>query len=147
MLKSVGKVLSMDFINSLMRAPRANEIAEGVYLGGFNLNRDLIASGLVVNTYPFGDLYTELFSGSYTPGTPEYLERLLAAQDAPNDFGVCDRWEQIVKTWPELLTDPRHFVIGLAEVRRDEQPAWGGWRWHKWGEYIGDFEPQQEYLS
>ena len=23
----------------------------------------------------------------------------------------------------------------------------GGWRWHKWGEYIGKHNPQYEYLD
>jgi hypothetical protein len=35
----------------------------------------------------------------------------------------------------------------LTEVRKDDQPKQGGWRWHKWGPYIGTHEKQFEYLA
>jgi hypothetical protein len=31
-------------------------------------------------------------------------------------------------------------------VIKANQSHEGGWRWHKWGEYIGKYEPQYEYL-
>lgn len=63
-------------------------------------------------------------------------------------YGVCDSLEQIKAKCPELDDDPnRKFVITLTEVRKDSQPEYGGWRWHKWGEYIGDHEIEHEYLA
>jgi len=64
-----------------------------------------------------------------------------------NCYGVCDDVQQLLDRCPMLVEDPdREFAITLTEIRRDEQPADGGWRWHKWGPYIGAHEPQCEYL-
>lgn len=69
------------------------------------------------------------------------------APDFPSDYGVCDTPEQVLERWPSLETDPRRFIILFGEIRKDEQPEHGGWRWHKWGEYIGTKDPQCEYLA
>jgi hypothetical protein len=68
-------------------------------------------------------------------------------QNTPNDYGVCDSPEQVLAKWPQLATDPRRFVVLFGEIRKEDQPEQGGWRWHKWGEYIGTKEPQYEYLA
>jgi len=34
----------------------------------------------------------------------------------------------------------------LRVIRKDLEPTDGGWRWHKWGEYIGTQNPQMEYI-
>ena len=54
-----------------------------------------------------------------------------------NCYGVCDSPDQFM-AWcgPQLAADPRHFVVSFVVVRRVEQDV-GGWRWHKWGPYIG----------
>lgn len=93
----------------------------------------------LVTEYPFWplDLKIEVFR--------THAENHLAAQ-LPDDYGVCDYPAQIVEKFPGILVDPRHFVIGVTEVRRENQPGRGGWRWHKWGEYIGEHKPQYEYL-
>jgi len=62
-------------------------------------------------------------------------------------YGVADSIEQ----WRSLFeakveADPHEYCVGFTEVRRGEQPRDGGWRWHKWGEYVGVHEPQCEYL-
>ncbi len=64
-------------------------------------------------------------------------------------YGVCDNWEQIFERVPELKyykESKENFVIFLCEHNKKNQPERGGWRWHKWGEYIGDQNPQCEYL-
>lgn len=62
-------------------------------------------------------------------------------------FGVCDSPEQFMaKVGHALEASDRKFCMSFVEVRKDQQPADGGWRWHKWGEYIGDGEPTMEYL-
>ena len=63
-----------------------------------------------------------------------------------NAYGVCDSIEQLLKHFPELEAPGREFVVTLSEVRKDNQPSSGGWRWHKWGPYIGAHDPQYEYL-
>ena len=79
-------------------------------------------------------------SSDFMPGYESYP--LLSI----GSYGVCDSLEQLKNKCPELEASDRKFVVTLTEVRREDQPASGGWRWHKWGEYIGDHSPQHEYL-
>lgn len=62
-----------------------------------------------------------------------------------SEYGVCDTPEQAV----EKLRLREHGVklfVTFVRIRRDEQSRSGGWRWHKWGDYIGNQNPQNEYL-
>ncbi len=61
-------------------------------------------------------------------------------------YGVCDSVENLLAVVTELANPDRQFVVTLTKVTREEQSPEGGWRWHKWGEYIGAFDPQREYL-
>lgn len=63
------------------------------------------------------------------------------------EHGVADSVEQITEVYPGLLTDPRAFAITCLPVSKADQPAHGGWRWEKWGEYIGRHTPTAQYLA
>ena len=63
-----------------------------------------------------------------------------------NSYGVCDSYEQILEQCPALQDPNRQFVITITPIVRANQSPEGGWRWHKWGPYIGTFNPQCEYL-
>ena len=63
-----------------------------------------------------------------------------------NAYGVCDSVEQILAACPELENSDRKFVVTVTPIIRDQEPKQGGWRWHKWGPYIGTKKPQHEYL-
>lgn len=63
-----------------------------------------------------------------------------------NEYGVCDSVQQILDQCPELQDPKRHFIIAITPVVKAEQSPEGGWRWHKWGPYIGTFDHQFEYL-
>lgn len=78
--------------------------------------------------------------------TTEELRARLGDEDCPSDYGVCDSPEQVTDRWPRIIVDRRPFVIAFTPFLRADQPEQGGWRWHKWGEYIGTQEPTHEYL-
>lgn len=61
-------------------------------------------------------------------------------------YGVCDNYEQVLSHHPEVNDPNKKFVITLTPIIKAEEPSGGGWRWHKWGEYIGTLNPQCEYL-
>jgi hypothetical protein len=63
-----------------------------------------------------------------------------------NSYGVCDSPDQILAQCPELFAPDRGFVITVTPVIRKNQNPQGGWRWHKWGPYIGTHKIQHEYL-
>ena len=57
----------------------------------------------------------------------------------------ADRWNTRVQA-ARMIHGPDPVTVFVVEIRRDTQPKEGGWRWHKWGTYIGKHEPQHEYL-
>lgn len=65
-------------------------------------------------------------------------------------YGVADSVDQIKEYFKEEIEDPnRKFFITMTPVFQDKENKgkFGGWRWHKWGEYIGELNPQCEYLD
>ena len=64
-----------------------------------------------------------------------------------DEYGVCDSIEQLLEKCPILENDPdRQFIISITEIVAADQPEEGGWRWSKWGEYIGDHKITAEYI-
>jgi hypothetical protein len=62
-------------------------------------------------------------------------------------YGVVDSPEQFRDRYASQLdADDRSFVVFFTAINKSDQPDEGGWRWHKHGEYIGDKNPQCEYL-
>lgn len=61
------------------------------------------------------------------------------------EYGVCDTPEQAVEHL-KLRERAEPYFITFVKIERATQPSDGGWRWHKWGSYIGTKEPQREYL-
>ena len=68
------------------------------------------------------------------------------------DYGVADNASQVLDYYEHLLKEhgdymnDRKFIIQMTPIFRENQPECGGWRWHKWGMYIGEFEPKRKYL-
>jgi hypothetical protein len=87
-----------------------------------------------------GVFITHLSGKNHFPNTeerPEFNQR--------DSYGVCDNLSQIKSHYPELIESNRKFVVLMTEIRHDEQTE-QGWRWRKWGDYIGIHKPQHEYL-
>lgn len=65
-------------------------------------------------------------------------------------YGVADTIEQIKEYYREEIVDrENNYVLALTPVwqERENKGKGGGWRWHKWGEYIGKLNPKCEYLD
>ena len=63
-------------------------------------------------------------------------------------YGVSDNIQQVLNRFKDKIEDPNNkYVITFTPVSSEEQPDKGGWRWHKWGEYIGTQNPEFEYLA
>ena len=60
-------------------------------------------------------------------------------------YGVCDNYEQVLEHCKDFI-EKVDCIITVTPIIRETEPDWGGWRWHKWGEYIGTQNPQHEYL-
>ena len=64
------------------------------------------------------------------------------------EYGVVDTPEQLLEKI-DLVSIPEKVFVSFVRIDRDQNNAGkgGGWRWHKWGEYIGDQDPQCEYID
>ncbi len=108
----------------------------GIYLmAHWSLDRMLQNIGIRTESYPGIALRN--------PRTGEYVK----GESVPA-YGVCDSPEQIFEKFEKSLdAADRKFVIGMVRLDKKDQSKEGGWRWHKWGEYIGDQNPTMEYLA
>ncbi len=106
-------------------------IGEGMYLSGHWSIDQLVDKKLIRDR--FSEQVEAFKAGKY--GSPSYEE-----------YGVCDTPEQVLEKYPFLKDAPERFFISYVRIDRGSQPRDGGWRWHKWGTYIGDREPKCEYL-
>ena len=67
--------------------------------------------------------------------------------ESKHSYGVADDIEQVLEFYKaELAIEDRNFVVTYEWVHKVEQPEDGGWRWHKWGPYIGQWNITQEYI-
>jgi hypothetical protein len=87
------------------------------------------------------------FGGSSFLGNYEHYPNF----DEVNDdyrgpYGVADDIDQILAKYPELEASDRKFIVTVTPVVKADQSPHGGWRWHKWGTYIGTHDIQCEYL-
>lgn len=100
--------------------------------------------------YEIGHFGASDFPGKgYTswPGVPSFPGEPETKPLSIGCYGVSDSVQQILDKCPELQNDPdRKFVVTVTRVRKADQSPVGGWRWHKWGPYIGDKAPSTEYL-
>lgn len=134
---------------ALMGGGRVTRLDTGMYeVGGYNF-RHHIPAHLLVNEYPF----TPPYSAFRDLPDDERLAAIQAAYarldeiNAPGDYGVCDYPAQLIEKHPVIVTDERPLVVGFTKVVKADEPWDGGWRWHKWGEYIGDKTPECEYIA
>jgi hypothetical protein len=100
-----------------------NELQEGVYLSDYSFQ-----------------LHALERSKSYIKD-PEFL-----TNDFAWYYGVCDGIDNLLEVIPELLSPDREFVVLLHKITKSGQPRYEGWRWHKWGDYIGTQTPTTEYI-
>lgn len=67
-----------------------------------------------------------------------------------SQYGVADSLEQLKEYFKEQIEDKSNkYILTLTPVYQDlENRGKGdGWRWHKWGEYIGKLDSKCEYLD
>lgn len=64
-------------------------------------------------------------------------------------YGVADNLEQIVQLYEENRDGyfrGNHVILCHKVIKNPDAPC-SGWRWRKWGEYIGIHTPKCEYLN
>lgn len=122
---------------------KPKRLTKGVYITGLNFKSYLRI---------YGEIPDEKIKEFYI-FTPENREDILKWMRNPknrnyiNEYGVCDNYKQVLKRYKKIVElKKRKFILSLTPILKSEQPEEDGWRWHKWGEYIGTKNPQYEYL-
>ena len=120
-------------IGRMLSALEAHGHVDGPYRPPVRVHRGIYAAHVNFD-HEIEDLIRENY--------PEWKQRV----NWFNCYGTCDHWTQILQEYrSQLEHDERHFMIYLSQpIRKSDQPATGGWRWHKWGPYIGVFQTQVE---
>lgn len=98
-----------------------------------------LADGIYKSTFLYGGLPWDMPNRKKFCDYPEL-------DSFKSSYGTCDNVQQILDEYPELQDPNRQFVVFVATVVRADQPATDGWRWHKWGPYIGKLKPEHEYI-
>jgi hypothetical protein len=130
--------------------PHIVHIVPGIYYGHLWLNHDVENNEWIPDRDDYllfdninGEVYTRWQFNKYRQSN-EYIHDLPFPDGA---YGVCDTIEQVVLKYQKCLELPdRHFIIMFHGILQRDQPEDGGWRWHKWGEYVGIQKPQCEYI-
>lgn len=89
------------------------------------------------------------FEGVFYIPREQSLE-LFAPTYHKTNYGVADSIEQIKEYYKEEVSDlNRKYIITATPVfqEREKKGKGGGWRWEKWGEYIGKLESKCQYLD
>jgi hypothetical protein len=118
------------------------ELEPGVYGAGLNFDHNIAAYTQFDALRTYDRLDKNGIPARYESGDSmsDYFESTVAT------YGVADSVEQVKSKYKALIESTAQIVIAVTEMRRDEQSESGGWRWHKWGEYIGTQEITREYL-
>lgn len=116
-------------VGGLLGCETEKEVQPGVYLSGLN-------SGL--------DRHERIIP-SYGEEADDYLSYWGLKPSMLYLHGVADNVEQIIE-YSKYSQPGNDYCITFTVMRKEDQPEEGGWRWHKWGEYIGDIPPTREYL-
>lgn len=64
-------------------------------------------------------------------------------------YGVCDNATQVLSYYRkniEFFDKNKTYIIMLTPIFKKNESKNGGWRWCKWGQYIGVQNPKSEYL-
>lgn len=59
-------------------------------------------------------------------------------------YGIADNASQILEAYPDI---PDDYIILMTPMFSKKDEPCSGWRWHKWGRYLGVQERSCEYLN
>lgn len=141
---------SENYSNLILEEDDPNLDTTGIYLEALNarhhierltdyetVNQMIDKYLYTVNTYGVADNATQVI---------RHLENSLKTYFYRNDFDdefyLGKSLVKMIELYPEYK-----LVLLMTPHMNTKDCSWGGWRWHKWGEYIGVHEPQHEYLS
>lgn len=118
------------------------EIEPGIYQSGLNFNHSIASYTDYKDVGSYERLNKDGLPVKYEQGNSmmDYFENTIEC------YGVADNVEQIKAHYRAQIESDNPMVISITEINKKNQPEEGGWRWEKWGKYIGNRESQAEYI-
>lgn len=85
------------------------------------------------------------------PNAASHLFTLLTdyefAKKRPTKSGICDNASQVLETYHKLVDDPnRLYVVFLSPVFKCDQQPEAGFKWKRYGKYIGVHKRKESLL-
>jgi len=120
-----------------------HRIDTGIYYTGLNFNHRI----KLLSTNKIKDKFESFTFMKRVNGEVdwEYIRKCIKeGKEHKDNYGVCDNYQQVLDRYPELNDVNRKFVLSLCKISKKEN---SGWRWHKWGKYIGVQNSQCEYID
>lgn len=122
----------------------------GIYLEALNARHHIERLTDYTTVNPMGDkyLYTANLYGVADNATQvmrrleNSLKSYFFGNSLDDEFYLGLSLVKLIENYPDYK-----LVLLMTPHVNTKDCSWGGWRWHKWGEYIGVHEPQHEYLS
>ena len=141
---------SENYSNLILEEDDPDLDTTGIYMEALNARHHIERLTDYTTVNPMGDkcLYTANLYGVADNATQviRHLENsvktYLFGNDLEDDFWLGRALVKMIELYPEYK-----LVLLMTPHVNTKDCSWGGWRWHKWGEYIGVHEPQHEYLS
>lgn len=127
--------------------PRSmSEIETGIYDNCLNFPKDEFMEKL----NGFGYMNEVMYNRNKKEGESVLQFYSRNIKNWVDQFGVADNIEQIKKFYKKQIADKNDkFIITIWPIyqHKANKGKGGGWRWHKWGRYIGKLKPKYEYLD
>lgn len=151
--KAVNKLFGSPYISN--QHPEV-KVRDGIYYTGLNPEHNFRDAGLDVypsyhsghqegyNMYKYREENQMEWISPYLIGL--FYQLAMFGHTDHINHGLCDNPDQILAKWPHLETSKQKHFITLTPIYKSDQSPSGGFRFHKWGTYIGEHELQYEYL-
>lgn len=143
----------VDLTPNIEEIERRKKIAEENDFEYIPANDERLKNGVGIyqENFPFNFSPEEFmeFKGQHTIPFEQAYESFKPNYNK-NQYGVADSIDQIKEYFKEEIEDKdRKFFISFTPVyqNKENKGKGGGWRWHKWGGYIGKLNSQCEYLD
>lgn len=140
--------------NIILEEDDPNMDITGVYLTHLNGDHDI--DGLTNHrTLQFSEEPVHLYCWGVSDNATQakkYIDECIEAYQQGLDYegdGDFFQGKQLVQFMQAIEEENREygFVLLLTPIVNEHNHEWGGWRWHKWGEYLGHHQIEHEYLN
>lgn len=118
------------------------EIEPGIYMTGLNFEHSIEQYTDFKSVDSYERLGKDGLPKKYEQGSSmtDYFDNTLEV------YGIADNVEQIKQMYQQQINSDNPIVISITEINKDDQPSEDGWRWEKWGKYIGNQNSQSQYI-